>query len=97
MATAPIDETDDATGASVATKIPPAVEGGNDYYESLGSFIDNLMGDSRDRAAAARKVAKLDMSEDESPSDPAPSEPPPAVPGGTESVKKSEDPPGETR
>jgi hypothetical protein len=69
-------------------RVPPPVPGGTGTEESLGRWMDDLVGDRRARAAASRNLAMLVMTDDEKPDDPPPSEPPPPVPGGTEAVTK---------
>lgn len=65
------------------SKLPPPVPGGTMYLESLGRWIDNLLGDERIRRAAQRELSPQYLREDEAPKDPPPSEPPPPVPDGT--------------
>lgn len=65
------------------SKIPPPVPGGTRYIESLGRWIDDLLGDARDRRKAAEALAPRLLTEDEMPPDPEPVEPPPPVPDGT--------------
>lgn len=48
--------------------LPPAVPGGTMHLESLGSFIDNLMGDRKMRRKAAEKISKIVIERD--PQDP---------------------------
>ena len=79
------------------TKAPPAVKGGTEYIESLGRWIDNLMGDERARGAADRALESLTMSADDGPEDPPPSYPAPPVQGGTEVITKGGNPGNETR
>lgn len=67
-------------------KLPRPVPGGTDHLESLGRFIDNLMGDARMRKAAERELEPLFLKEDEAPEDPPPVELPEPVPGGTEEI-----------
>jgi len=85
--------------------LPAPVPGGSESVESLGYFIDRLLGDkkARDRAAAALdRWTLIDVGGDgdtNSPADgePTPSAPPPPVPGGNESITKGDDPPTENR
>lgn len=74
------------------TRIPRAVEGGTEYLEGLGRFIDDLLGDSRIRERTRAELEPLLMREDEMPDDPPPSEPPPPVPDGTEDVTRGSRP-----
>jgi hypothetical protein len=64
--------------------IPPPVPGGVDHLESLGPFIDRLLGDGRRRRAALKELAPLCLSGDDAPVDPEPVEPPPPLPDGTD-------------
>ena len=59
-------------------RIPPPVEDGIQYLESLGPLVDRLMGDKRARDHADREVAKL-VGETPPPEEPEPIEPPPPV------------------
>lgn len=84
--------------------ILPPVPGGTESLESLGSFIDNVLGDGRIRRSAAASLERMMRADGDddtnSPSeggDPTPVAPPPPVPGGNESITKGDDPPGETR
>ena len=58
--------------------VPPPVEDGIEYLESLGPLIDRLMGDKRARDHADREVAKL-VGNTPPPAEPDPIEPPPPV------------------
>jgi hypothetical protein len=81
MATGPkVDEFADLA----PSRAPQPVEGGIEYLESLGRFIDDLMGDSRRRRRVAEELEPFLLCDDEMPDDPPPSEAPPPVPGGTE-------------
>lgn len=64
-------------------RIPPPVRGGTSYVESLGRWVDNLLGDERMHRAVQRELAPSYLGEKEAPPDPPPSEPPPPVPDGT--------------
>lgn len=88
-------------------KLAPAVPHGSESLESLGSWVDNLFGDGRDREAAARlaaarekpfaqRQADSDTSSEPQPESP-PAEPPPAVPAGNEPITKGDDPSTERR
>jgi hypothetical protein len=68
------------------SRAPQPVEGGTEPLESLGRFIDGLMGDARRRRRVAEELAPLLLSDDEMPVDPPASEAPPPVPGGIESM-----------
>jgi hypothetical protein len=73
-------------------KLPRPVPGGTDHLESLGRFIDNLMGDARMRMAATRDLEPLLLEEDETSEDPHPVELPEPVPGGTEGIVRGGNP-----
>jgi len=79
-------QTDEQEESAFATRIPRPVEGGIEYLDSLGRFVDDLLGDSRLRARVQAELEPLLMRDDEMPEDPPPSEPPPPVPGGTEEL-----------
>ena len=64
-------------------RFPAPVPGGTMYLESLGRWIDNLLGDERIHRSAKQSLAPRYLGEDEAPQDPPPSEPPPPVPDGT--------------
>jgi hypothetical protein len=78
----------DEEEAAFATRIPRPVDGGTEHLESLGRFVDDLMGDSRLRARIDAESEALFLSQDEMPQDPPPSEPPPPVPGGTDTESR---------
>jgi hypothetical protein len=61
----------------VRPALPPPVEGGTGYLESLGSFIDNLFGDRRMRRHAEQRIAA--MFDEAEVLDPSPSPIPPPV------------------
>jgi hypothetical protein len=63
--------------------IPPPVEDGTDELESLGTFIDNLLGAGRDHRAVLATMESL-IDRDHEPKDPPPVEAPSPVPDGTE-------------
>jgi len=73
------------------TKLPRPVPGGTEHIESLGRFIDNLMGDARIRKAVERELEPLYL-KDEAPEEPPPVELPEPVPGGTEEVAEGDQP-----
>ena len=66
-----------------AERIPRPVPGGTMHLESLGRFIDNLLGDHRVRRDVAQEQELHLLQAAEMPPDPPPSEPPPPVPDGT--------------
>jgi hypothetical protein len=88
-------QTEESTSAP-DIKVPPAVPGGSEHTESLGRFIDNLLGAERMHRRAVRQTEASFPDEDQ-PDDPPPSEPPPAVPGGTEDLTRSAKPAAERR
>lgn len=63
--------------------IPPPVPGGTGEVESLGRWIDNLLGDARIGRRVEAKLRPHYLREDELPDDPPAEEPPPPVPDGT--------------
>lgn len=73
------------------TLIPPPVPDGEDHLESLGRFVDNLLGDARAQAAADQKVARI-VDKAEAPDDPPPVEIPEPVPEGEETFTEGKDP-----
>lgn len=85
----------------VNVRVRPPVEGGTESTQSLGKFVDNLLGDRRAarkgrEAALALTVRVEDESpQDESPSDqeepladPDPVDPPPPVEDGTDDERR---------
>jgi len=78
------------------TKLPRPVPGGTEHIESLGRFIDNLMGDARIRKAVERELEPLYLKKDEAPEDPPPLELPEPVPGGTEGFTEGDRPESDT-
>lgn len=77
-------------------RLPRPVPGGNEAIESLGRFIDNLMGDARMHRAAKRELEPLLLKEEEMEPDPEPLDLPEPVPGGTEETTRGGRP-GEQR
>lgn len=61
--------------------IPPPVPDGDYELESLGRFVDNLLGSARAHAAADRRMAQL-VGKTKAPEDPPPIEIPEPVPDG---------------
>jgi hypothetical protein len=53
------------------------------HLESLGRWVDDLLGDARTRRLVDEGLEPMLLGEDEMPTDPPPSEPPPPVPDGT--------------
>ncbi len=96
----------DSKPGKATTTLPPPVPGGSESVESLGTFVDWLLGDKRARKDAEAFVSSWLASEadQQNGSDssggqdaPSPSAPPPPVPGGNESVTKGGNSPGEKR
>jgi hypothetical protein len=56
--------------------LPPPRPNGAVHYESLGRFIDNLMGDARIRRRAREKLEPILLRPEEMPPDPPPPLPP---------------------
>lgn len=70
--------------------IPPPVPDGEDHLESLGRFVDNLLGNARVWAAADRNLARI-VGKAEAPDDPPPVEIPEPVPEGDETFTEGQD------
>ncbi len=68
---------------SYESKAPRPVPGGTMHLESLGRWVDDLLGDARTRRVVEEELEPLLLGEDEMPTDPPSSEPPPPVPDGT--------------
>ena len=78
----------DTRAEQTTSRVPPPINDGTETQQSLGRWLDDLLGDRRARVASRRNLAALVMAEEEKPDDPPPSEPPPPVPGGTETITK---------
>ena len=78
-------------------KIPRPYPGGDHAIQSMGRWIDRLMGDRRARTIAAELVEPLLMDRDESLADPEPAEIPEPVPGGSEPITRGDESAGEPR
>ena len=87
----------DADREHPLTKIPPPIEGGTYTEQSLGRWIDRLMGDRRHRREAAAQLEPFLMSSAEISPDPEPIEIPEPIPGGSEPITRADDPPVEGR
>jgi hypothetical protein len=72
-------------------KIPPPYPGGEEAHESLGRFVDRLMGHERDAKDAEAALAPLLMEEQDVPDDPAPVEIPEPIPDADEPMEKGRD------
>jgi hypothetical protein len=64
-------------GPRVKVKLPPEIEGGTIFYESLGRWIDNLMGDAR-QIRKAREELDAIFDVDYEYDNPEPVSPPPS-------------------
>ena len=69
-------------------KIPPPYPGGEDTHESLGRFVDRLMGHDRDARKADAALAPLLMKEEDAPEDPEPVEIPEPIPDADAPVNR---------
>lgn len=78
-------------------KIPRPIEGGTFSEQSLGRWIDRLMGDRRHRREAEAQLEPFLMSRDEMSPDPEPVQIPEPIPGGSEPITRGDDPPVEHR
>ena len=79
------------------TKIPPPITGATYTVQSLGRWVDRLMGDDRVRREAAAALAPLLAGETEMGPDPEPAQIPEPVPGGTEPIARGDAPLEERR
>jgi hypothetical protein len=96
MGAAMTSSTREARQPQPVTKIPRPVPGGTYTVQSLG-WVDRLMGQRRIDRKVAAELEPLLMSPDEMDPDPEPVAIPEPVPGGTEPIRRGDDPPGETR
>jgi hypothetical protein len=78
-------------------KLPPPVPDGTTHFESLGTLLDNLMGDARRHRKSDRELASLWGREDDAPDDPPPTDLPEPVPDGPEPLTKGDEPDAEKR
>ena len=78
-------------------KIPPPYPGGEDTHESLGRFVDRLMGHGRDAKEADAALAPVLMEDEDVPDDPAPVEIPEPLPDADEPAKRGRDGDAEER
>jgi hypothetical protein len=81
----------------VAPSLPPPVDGGTDHIESLGGWVDRVLGDRRIRRRVHSDHIGFVMRTEDAPDDPEPAHAPEPVPDGTEIITKGEGPPGEQR
>ena len=77
--------------------VPRPRANGSYSVESLGRFVDRLMGSDRRHARAAAELEHLWAKDEEPDSDPEPVEVPTARPGGTEAINRGVDPDAERR
>jgi hypothetical protein len=73
---------------SYEVKIPPPYPGGEDTHESLGPFVDRLMGHGRDARKADAALAHLLMKQEDAPADPEPVEIPEPIPDADQPVER---------
>jgi len=84
------------SGAEVEElKIPRPYPGGSYTIQSMGRWIDRLMGDRKARAEAAEQLEPFLMRSDDASADPEPAEIPEPVPGGSEPITRDDEPAGE--
>ena len=77
--------------------IPRPRENGSYTIESLGRWVDRLMGSERSRARAAAQLEPYYEKVEDAESDPELVEVPPAWPGATGAIKKGAGPDAERR
>lgn len=82
---------------NIVAKIPRPYPRGSYSIQSMGRWVDQLMGDGKARAVAAEQVEPFLMDRDESLADPEPAEIPEPVPGGSEPITRGDEPAGEPR
>jgi hypothetical protein len=73
-------------------RLPPPVPGGTGFVESLGRWVDKLLGADRDHRRVVAEMRPQYLRDDEIPDDPPPEEPPPLVPDGTGTVERGKGP-----
>jgi hypothetical protein len=81
-----------ADRAESTTLVPAPVSDGTDHLESLGSFIDGVLGDRRIRRAVESEMTSMVLAGPDAPVDPEPVQPPPPVPGGTDTESRGGQP-----
>lgn len=72
-------------------KIPRPFPGGSYTIQSMGGWVDRLMGDRKARAEAAEYLEPFLMREDDLPADPEPVDIPEPVPGGSEPITRGDE------
>jgi hypothetical protein len=77
--------------------IPRPFPGATYAVQSLGRWVDGLMGDRKARADAAARLEPLLMREEEAAPEPEPASIPDPIPGGSEPITRGDDPTGERR
>ena len=78
-------------------KIPRPFPGGSYTIQSMGRWVDRLMGDRKAREEAAEYLEPFLMREDDLPAGPEPADIPEPVPGGSEPITRGDEPAGERR
>lgn len=78
-------------------KIPRPHPEGTYAIQSMGRWIDRLMGDGKARTIAAELIEPLLMDRGDSLADPEPAEIPEPVPGGSEPITRGDESAGEPR
>jgi hypothetical protein len=69
-------------------KIPRPFPGGSYTIQSMGGWVDRLMGDRKARAEAAEYLEPFLMREDDIPANPEPADIPQPVSGGSEPITR---------
>jgi hypothetical protein len=75
--------------------IPRPLEGGSYSVESMGRFVDRLLGHDRAVREAAEHIEPLLARQEDMPADPQPNQIPEPIPGGSEPITRGEEPPTE--
>jgi hypothetical protein len=83
---------DASEGEPSEVRIPPPYALGEERHESLGHFVDRLMGHERDAREADAALANLLIREEDVPEDPEPVEIPDPIPDADEPVKRGRHP-----
>ena len=81
----------------IVAKIPRPYPGGSYTIQSMGRWIDRLLGDRKAHTIAAELIEPFLMDRDDSPADPEPAEIPEPVPGGSEPITRGDEPADEPR
>ena len=80
-----------------AVTIPRPLEGGSYSVESMGRFVDRLLGHERAVREAAEHLEPLLARQGDLPEDPEQVQIPEPIPGGSEPITRGEEPPTEQR